>query len=137
MVNQVLSSHTLDDWLCEEVGFVKMPKDAFRAMLRAIPDDKLSELGTGAVETGRDTMMLARSGTITMDSVLEDLRFLSRCGWCSLHEARVYGKTVITLAHEFGPRQSILMAADVENLFGLVGVHPRITTTNSSVVIEF
>jgi hypothetical protein len=137
LVNQVLYSHTLDDWVCEEVGFVKMPKDSFRAILAAIPDDKLRGLGAGAVKAGRDTLMLTRSGAITLDAILEDIRFLSRCGWCSLHEAKVSGKTVITLAHEFGPRQSVLVAADVENSFGLVGIHPRITTTNSSVVIEF
>jgi hypothetical protein len=137
LVNQVLSSHTRDDWVFEEVGFVKMPKDAFRALLGAIPDCKLSELGTGAVKTGRDTMMLAKSGSISLNAILEDLHFLSRCGWFSLHEAKANGKTVITLVHEFGPRQSILMAADAVNLFGLVGIRPNVTTTNSSVMIEF
>jgi len=137
LVNQVLSSHTRDDWVFQEFEFVKMPKDAFRAFLREIPDDKLSKLGTCAVKAGRDTMMLERSGAITLEAILEDLHFLSRCGWCTVHEAKVYGKTVVTVSHEFGPRYSILVAADIENLFGLIGVHPRIITTDSSVVVQY
>lgn len=137
LVNQLLSSHVRDDWVFEEVGFVRMPKDAFREILSAIPDSKLAELGRGAVKTGRDTMMLARSGGITLDAILEDLRFLSRCGWCTIHETKVNGKTVITMAHDFGARHSVMVAADAANIFGLVGIHPKITTTHSSVVIEY
>jgi len=137
LVNQVLSSHTRDDLLFEEEGFVKMTKNTVRLALSFIPDDKLTELGSLAAMSGADARMLARSNCITLDTVLDELRLFSRSGWYSLNEAKRNGKEVISLIHDLGPRESVLIGAYAMNLFALVGVRPKITTTSSSVMIEY
>lgn|GEM_PF-6064016 len=141
LLNQVLSTHTRDDLLFEEEGFVKMTKNTLRAALSLIPDDKLSEFGRLAAKNGPDARMLARSDCITLDTVLDELRLSSRSGWYSLNEGKRAGKEVISLIHNLGPttgpRQSAVLSAYVTGLFALVGVRPKITTTSTSVMIEY
>ena len=141
LLNQVLSTHTRDDLLFEEEGFVKMTKNTLRAALSLIPDDKLSEFGRLAAKNGPDARMLARSDCITLDTVLDELRLVSRSGWYSLNEGKRAGKEVISLIHNLGPttgpRQSVVLSAYVTGLFALVGIRPKITTTSTSVTIEY
>jgi len=137
LVSQVLSTHTRDDRVLEQVGGAKMPREAFRLILSMVPDDKLSEYGSASATHVKNTMMIANSHGVDLRAVLDELRLASRCGWYSFHEAKKDGKTVITLVHDFGPRYSVVCAASSTALFGLVGVRPKITTTDSSVMIEY
>jgi hypothetical protein len=105
-------------------------------MLSLIPDDKLSELGRLSAES-EDTVMLARSGTVNLHSVLDELRLVSEFGWHSFHQAKTNGKETISMVHDLGPRYSVVFGAYTTNLFALAGVRPKITTTHSSVMIEY
>jgi hypothetical protein len=137
LVNQVLSTHTRDDLLWEEMGYVKLTKNAFRAFLSRIPDDELEELGLALSKDTPSAMMLARKGEVNLDAVLDYLRFRSRAGWFSLNESKRSGRDTISFMHDFGPRESVLLRSYFTSLFGLVGVRPKITTTSTSVMIEF
>ncbi len=39
--------------------------------------------------------------------------------------------------HEFGPRQSVFLHSYFMSLFGLIGIHPKITSTDSSVMVQY
>ena len=137
LLNQVISTHARDDLLFEEEGFVKMTKNTLRVVLGLIPDDKLSEFGRLAAKNGPDARMLARSGRITPDTVFDELRLWSRSGLYSLNEEAKNGKKTISLIHDLGPRESVALGAYATGLFALVGVRPKVTTTSSSVMIEY
>ncbi len=137
LVNQVLSTHTRDDLLWEEMEYVKLTKIAFRAFLDCIPDDELAELGAVLANDTPSTMMLARKGAVDLDAVLDYLRFRSRAGWFSMNESKRNGKTTLCFMHEFGPRESVVLRSYFMSLFGLIGIHPKVITSNSSVVIEY
>ena len=136
LLNQVLSTHTRDDLLLQEEGFVKAPDSTLRATLKLIPDDKLSEWGTTAVQGDVGTRTIARSGAINLDSALEELRFGSRCGWFRLDE-RNEEKRKISLVHEFGPKYSVFLGAAITAGFAQLGLRPKITSTDSSIMIEY
>jgi hypothetical protein len=123
--------------LFEEEGFVKMTKNTLRVVLSLIPDDKLSEFGRLAAKNGPDARMLARSHCITLDTVLDELRLWSRSGLFSLNEEKKNGNETISLIHDLGPRESVALGAYATGLFALVGVRPKITTTSSSVMVEY
>ena len=135
--NQVLSRHTRDEMELGEVGYVEMTKDAYRAMLDLVPDDKLTECGRLTTKPGVEALMVARNGPMTIDSVLDILRLSSRIGWFSLKESRDKGKKTICLLHDLGPRQSAVFAGSMSTLFSLVGIRPKVSTTDSSVMIEY
>jgi hypothetical protein len=136
-VNQVLSTHTRDDWVFEEVGSVRMPKDAYRVLLSLVPDDKLTEFGKLIAMRVQKTMMVARSNSISLDAALDELRQMSKSGWFSFHKTKNGEKRIITLVHDFGARYSVVSAAANMTLFGLVGISPKVSTTDSSVMIEY
>ena len=82
-------------------------------------------------------MMLARKGAVNLDAILDYLHFRSRAGWFSLHESKSNGKDILSFIHDFGPRDSVLLRSYFTSLFGLVGINPKITTTDSSVMVEY
>jgi hypothetical protein len=137
LVNQVLSAHTGDDMLWEEMEYVKLTKIAFRAFLSRIPDDELAELGAVLANSTPSTMMLARKGAVNLDAVLDYLRFRSRAGWFSLNESERNGKNILCFMHEFGPKESILLYSYFTCLFGSIGIHPEVIAGDSSVVVEY
>jgi len=136
-VNQVLTVHSHDDVLWQEIGNVRLTKIAFRAFLSRIPDDDLAELGSLLAKDTPSAMMIARTGAVNLDAILDYLRFRSRAGWFSLHESKTNGKDILSFIHDFGPRDSVLLRSYFTSLFGLVGINPKITTTDSSVMVEY
>jgi hypothetical protein len=137
LVSQLLSNHTRDERLLEEVGVVKMTKKAYRFALDLIPEDKLSEFGRLASGAAMETIILARSGAVTLAGLLDVLRMFSRSGWYSIHESRKNGKETISLIHDLGPRGSVVLGASIISSFELIGVHPKMMTTDSSVMVEY
>ncbi|MGA2665366.1 MAG: hypothetical protein ABSF83_10515 [Nitrososphaerales archaeon] len=137
LVNQVLASYVRDELLFEKIGYLKMTKDAYRAHLGVIPDDKLGELGTKLAKTNPREIMLARKGVVSMDGVLDLLSLQSRFGLWSLQTVERDGKNAVTLMHDLGPKESVLLAAYVTGLFALVNVRGKVTTTDFSVMIEY
>jgi hypothetical protein len=136
LVNQLLSTDTRDDLPLEEMGFLKMSRDVYRSYLSMIPDDKLSELGRVDAKS-EDTVLLARSGAVNLQAALDELHLLSRFGWFSFHQVRTNGKETISMVHDLGPRYSVVFGAYTTNLFALAGVRPKVTTTHSSVMVEY
>jgi hypothetical protein len=137
LVNQVLATHTRDERELEEVGFVKVTKSTYRFLLDMVPDDKLREWSKSMLKQSRESLLLARSGAITLDAVLDDLRLLSKSGFFSIDKAKRNGKETISLIHDLGPKASVSLSAYTEALFAQIGVSPKITTTNSSVMVEY
>ncbi|MGA2664049.1 MAG: hypothetical protein ABSF83_03810 [Nitrososphaerales archaeon] len=113
-----------------------MRKDVFRVILSMIPDDKMPEFGRLTAHNSAAVMM-ARSGNTTLEAVLDNLRVSSRFGWFSVYERGGQGKGSISLMHDFGPKYSASLGAAVLFHFGLAGIHPKVTTTDSSVTVEY
>ena len=137
LVNQVLATHTRDDLVWEEMGYLKLTKIAFRDILSHVPDDELEELGTSFAKETPSAMMLARRGVVDLDAILDYLRFRSRAGWFSLNETKRNGRDTLCFMHDFGPRESVLLRSYFVSLFALVGVRPKVTTTSTSVMVEY
>jgi hypothetical protein len=104
---------------------------------RFLPEDKLSTVGAEVVEHAMVPLMLARKGEITLDAVLDNIQQGAVLGWYSCYQSRVNGKQVLSLTHDFGPKDSHVLAATVSKVFDLVGIRPKVTTTDSSVVVEY
>jgi hypothetical protein len=137
LVSHVLSDHTRDDSLAEEVETIRVTKDAFRLFLDAISEDRLREIGRLSVNRGADAMMMAVSGAINLDAVLDELNIFSRWSCYSIHHTNANGKRIITLMHVLGPKFSVLLVGYVTALFGQISISPKVKTTNSSVTIEY
>jgi len=136
LVNQVLSTHLSDDLLTEEMRFMRMSRPVSISYLNMVPDEKLAELGRIDAKS-EDAVLLARSGAITLDAVLDELQLLSRFGWFSYRREKINGEETINMAHDLGPRFSTVVGAYLAGVFALAGLHPKITTTSSSTMVRF
>lgn len=136
LVNQVLATHTRDEVVLEELRFLRMSRDVYRSYLAMVPDERLSELGALHAKT-EDAVLLAMSGSLNLDAVLDELQLLSRSGWYSFHHTRKNGREHIAMSHDLGPRFSVVFSAYLSGMFALAGIHPKVTPTSSSVVVEY
>jgi hypothetical protein len=125
-----------EDVSLEEMRFLRMSRAVYRSYLSMIPDDMLAELGRidGKSE---DVVLLTRSGAITLAAVLDELQLLSRIGWFSYHPRKVNGKETISMAYGLGPRYTVVFSGYLASEFALAGLHPKLTTTSSSVMVEY
>ena len=96
VVNQVLVAHTRDDWVLQELGYVKMPKETYSKMLQRQPEVSSEEFSKYVVSDTERTIMATVNGAVDIDAVLDGLRHLSRWGWFSIREATRGEKAVVT-----------------------------------------
>ena len=136
LVNQILSTHVSDDMLMEEMRFLRMSRPVYLSYLNLIPEEKLTELGRIDAKS-EDAVLLARSGAITIDAVLDELRLLSRIGWFSFRQTTLNGESTISMTHDLGPRFSTVVAAYLAGVFAMAGVHAKVTTTTTSLMVKF
>jgi hypothetical protein len=136
LVNQVLYGHTGEELLLEEMRFLRMSRGVYRALLGVVPDDKLSEMGRVSAKS-EDTVMLAFSGNVNLHAVLDEMQRVSRFGWYSFHRTKTNEHETISLVHDLGPRYSVVLGAYATNMFAHAGIHPKIMTTDSSVVVTY
>ena len=137
LVGQILSTHARDDAVLEPFGEVKMQRSICRELLGLVPNDVLVEFAKRLSGPDAVTSMLANSGAVTLDAMLDYYRYGASCGFYSMRESKKNGKQVITLVHELGPKGSFLMKALAMSLFTRFGANPKVTGTDSLVIIEY
>ncbi|MGA2664874.1 MAG: hypothetical protein ABSF83_08025 [Nitrososphaerales archaeon] len=94
-------------------------------------------LGRAFAMSGPDSLMPARKGEVSPDAILDSLRLYSKVGWYSMHEAKRNGMECAAFIHGLGPKYSIILVASIKTLFAEVGLRPKITSTHSSVTVEY
>jgi len=114
-----------------------MPRSLYSDILSLISDEDARQLGRSCAQRVAKSFMLARHGTITVETIAETMRsYAERAGYGRYTEAWEDGRRIITIMHEFGPKHSESTAAYAEALFQLVGLRPTITTTDEAAVIK-
>ncbi len=137
LVNQIFDGHVIDRIFSEKLDFLRVNKLTFRRVLEGTSDQALMEAGqSSGTETVR-TVTLGRSGTITLESLLETISELSEYSdFARYSEIQSPGKKVIVLTHELGPKWSVFIRSFVVAAFKLIGSDPKITTGDRSIVVE-
>jgi hypothetical protein len=137
LVNQLLLSFANFDRYFQRFGMTKISKVSYRKTLKAVPDEQLIELAKEVAKNSGKVIILARYGTMSLKGVLDWLRDLADyANWFQYNEVRSPdGKRVITLTHDMGPKFSTFMIAYSKEMFGLVDLDPRLSSTEDSVTI--
>ncbi|MGA2199530.1 MAG: hypothetical protein ABSG45_06300 [Nitrososphaerales archaeon] len=137
LVNQVFDSHVNARIFQEKLDFMRVNRLTFHRILEGTSDQALMEAGqTSGSETVR-TVTLGRSGTITMETILETISELSEFSdFARYSEIESTGKRVIVLTHELGPKWSVFIRSFVNAAFKLVDCDPKATVGDRSVVVE-
>lgn len=133
----MLCAHVFEDMPVGKAIFVTMPKSTYSEFLSSVSEGKAKQIGRLDAERVAKSIILAKHGEITKEAIIEHLRlFAERAGYGEYREVSDNSKRIITIMHEFGLKGSALFAAHAETLFQMIGLRPRMTTTEGALVIE-
>ena len=137
LVNQLLLAYANWGRFFAKIGAVQIPKEAFSRLLDASSDEAVIE---AARLSGLDTpraIMLAKHGELSLTTVLDYVRAAAAYGgYAEYNEVEKQGKLVITIMHNLGRKGSIYLSSMLESIFGTIDRHPKITSSEHSILIE-
>jgi len=138
LVNQLFMSYANFDRYLQRLGMLKMSKVTFNRILKATPDNEIIELAREIAQNSSRVIILARSGTLSLTSILDYLNDVADYAHYVERSEVVSpgGKLIITLMHSFGDKGSIFVRAYAKALFELVNMEPKLSFTENSVTIE-
>lgn len=137
IINQQLLAYSEFERYFMKLGLIKISSATFERLLLAGSD---TEIGKAGAEAGSDTprsIILAKYGVMSLDTVIEYLKMLSEfANQYELGQVEQRGKLIVTLLHGLGPKGSIFFSSYVKALFNSIDYAPKISTSAHSVVVE-
>jgi hypothetical protein len=137
LVNQLFLAHTNWGQFYDKIGAIRISKSTFVRLLDASSDEAVIE---AARLSGLDTpraIMLAKHGELSLTTVLDYVRAAAAYGgYAEYNEVEKQGKLVITIMHNLGRKGSIYLSSMLESIFGTIDRHPKITSSEHSILIE-
>jgi len=137
LVNQILTQFSEFDRYAKKISTVKPSGFIFRGLLDAADIDKIIELAKTAGSSIPQAFVVAKSGKVDIDSLLDHLRSLAL--YAHLYE---YSENldprgeVVTMIHEFGLNWSIFLVHYITAMFEQVGVSPKLEMSDRSVILS-
>ncbi len=137
LVNQIVLSYANFDRFIKKLHLIKISRPTFKRVLEASSDEAIIEAGQEAGSDVPKFLILAKEGSLSLQTVLSHLKGLADYGNLFEYAETLEGRTkVITLAHELGPKGTLFLAHYVQTVFESVDAHPAFTRGNNSVIIE-
>lgn len=137
LVNQLFLSYANFDRY-QRHGFLKMSKVTFRKILETATEKEIVELAREVARNSSRTLVLAKYGELSLTNFLDYLNSLDDYAYF-IEYNEVYSageKRIITLMHSYGENSSIFVKTFAQALFELIGVEPKLSSTNNSVTLE-
>ncbi len=139
LVNQLFIAHKDFDRFFERMGAIKISTITFSLLLSAIQADRLPEVGRKAGKDAPMAVMAAKDGRVSLRTVINFLRMMSQ--YANLFEFNEVlssdGQSkVMTLMHSLGDNGSLFLTNYVRAIFQGVGVEPKISSGEHSVIVE-
>jgi hypothetical protein len=137
LVNQILKQFSEFDRFARRINTVKLSSSIFQGMLSAVKTDSLIEVAKAAGSSIPQALVTAKSGKVTVDSLLDHLRILAI--YANLYE---YSENpdpqgqVATLMHDFGLNWSIFLVHYITSMFEQVGISPKLEMSDRSVIVS-
>ena len=137
LANQILLAYAEHDRYIKKYGMLKIAVPTFVQILNSTPDEAVTEAGRLEGTGVLPGVVVTTSGELTVPSILEGLK---RMGTYSnlfdYSEISHGGRISVTMAHELGPKGSLLAASFIESLFKSVGKQVKVTRLRDSIAFE-
>lgn len=137
LVNQIILSYANFDRYVKKLNMIKIPRFTLKSIMDAAQDDVIIEAGRLAGIDMPKFLILARDGTLSLESVLSHLKSLADYGnLFEYAESSENGKRIITIAHDLGPKGTLFFAHYVQAVFESIDSHPTFTLGDNTIIIE-
>lgn len=138
LVNQQILSFVNFDRFFEKIGMMKIAGATFAHLLRSSSELEVIEAGTLAGSDIPRTIILAKDGKLSLDSVIRYLRMMSDYAhFYEYNEVEVERKRTITLMHALGPKGSLFLIHYMGAVLSTIDIKPVFSSTDHSVTAEF
>lgn len=137
IINQQLLAYSEFDRFFRRLGLIKISSTTFQHLLDMSSDEEIVRAGEQAGADTPRSIILAKSGDMSIVTVIEYLGLLSE--YANLFEfGRVEqgGKIIVTLLHRLGKKGSIFFSNYAKALFEDISYTPKISSSEHSVVLE-
>lgn len=137
ILNQQLLAYADFDRFFRRLGLIKISSATFQRLIDAGPDGEIAKAGLAAGGDIPRSIILAKYGSLSLQTVLDFLQSLSEyANQFEYGEVESEGRRIVTLLHRLGPKGSIFFSNYAKALFSDLGLSPKISSTDHSVVIE-
>jgi hypothetical protein len=138
LMNQILTTYARSEHIGAE-RVLRIPDSLLREILELVPDDKIAEYGKrNALQRG-EVGIAIRYGEFNLTNSLRVIADVFQYGGYGTYNERqlARGGLLVTLTHTLGKKYSLMLTGYLKTLFNEVNAEPKITTTDSAVVMEF
>ena len=136
-MSQVLFAHAEWGRFIDKVGAIRTSKAAYMPLLNAASDEAIIEACRASGPDTPKALILAKHGVLSLRTVLDFIRTASTYGgYAEYNEVEREGRTIVTLIHDLGRKGSLYISEVVGSTFRTINIHPKVTTSDHSVVIE-
>jgi hypothetical protein len=137
LLNQLVLSYTNFDRFYKKLHMLKLSAQTFRHVLNAASDQAIVEAGEAAGRNTPRALILAKSGILSLDTVIDYLRNLANyANLFEYSEALHNSMKTIALIHEFGPKGSLFLTHYVKAIFESVAIRVGLSASENAVIIE-
>jgi hypothetical protein len=138
IVNQLLLSYANFDHYFSRFQTVKITSDAFAYLIQCVPDECAVEAGGRTASSIARSVILAKHGSLSLDGVLDHLKTISEYSkFYTYSESERGGRKAVILIHSFGPKGSIYFTEYLKSMFEMIGLKPKIVSTERAVNASF
>lgn len=137
IANQILLAYAEHDRYLKKYGMIKVGAPTFTQIVNSATDEALAEAGRLEGTGVFPSLVVSTTGELSVSSILD---WLKRTGTYSnmfdYSEISHGGKISVTMAHESGPKGSLLLASFLDSLFKSIGKQIKVTRFRDSVTFE-
>jgi len=137
LVNQILTQFSEFERFAKRISTVKPSSFVFRGILEAADVDKVIELAKTAGSSIPQAFVVAKSGRVDIDSLLDHLRTLALYAHLYEYSENLDNRgQVVTMIHDFGLNWSIFLVHYITAMFEQMGVSPKLEMSDRSVILS-
>ena len=137
IANQILLAYAEHDRYLKKYGLVKVISPLYDKLLNAASDEALIEAGKALGPGVLPGMVMSMTGELTVPGILDWLKRMGTySNLCDYSEISHGGKVSVTMAHDYGPKASLLLASFLDSLFKTAWKQVKITQLRDSVTFE-
>jgi len=136
LVNKQLASFAYFEKYYRKVDMIKISSAMLTYLLQVSSEKEIVEAARMAGADVPKTVILSRSGKVSLEGVLEFIWMTARYGnWYEYSDVDHDGRKTITLVHRFGPKGSLFVMHFLRAVFASAKLDPEISFTEHSVTV--
>jgi hypothetical protein len=137
LANQMFIEFAEYDRFLERFRMVKLSTPTLKRIIEAATDEAIVEAGKLAGASVPQSFMLAKSGEISVQIVLEYLRLMGAHANLFDYSDVVHGgKDSVTLTHDLGPKGSLFLANYVQSILNNLDKNAKIMQYPDAITVE-